>query len=89
MMESLTNSLVEEATKIIDEVRLPDLHMSFSLNSCPSNDVLSLSFILSFQVEAVGGMTKAIECGMAKLRIEESATRKQVCKPRACACDEP
>jgi methylmalonyl-CoA mutase len=29
------------------------------------------------EVEAVGGMTKAIESGMAKLRIEESATRKQ------------
>lgn len=30
------------------------------------------------EVEAVGGMTSAIESGMAKLRIEESATRKQV-----------
>ena len=30
------------------------------------------------EVEALGGMTKAIESGMAKLRIEESATRKQV-----------
>jgi len=29
------------------------------------------------EVEALGGMTKAIESGMAKLRIEESATRKQ------------
>ena len=29
------------------------------------------------EVEAMGGMTKAIESGMAKLRIEESATRKQ------------
>lgn len=29
------------------------------------------------EVEAVGGMTKAIELGLAKLRIEESATRKQ------------
>merc|ERR1711865_972387 len=27
--------------------------------------------------EELGGMTKAIESGMAKLRIEESATRKQ------------
>lgn len=48
MMETLTNQLVEEALKIIEEV------------------------------ESMGGMTKAIESGMAKLRIEESATKKQV-----------
>jgi methylmalonyl-CoA mutase len=47
MMESLTDDMVTEAMKIIDEV------------------------------EAVGGMTKAIQSGMAKLRIEESATKKQ------------
>eukprot|EP01038_Epipyxis_sp_PR26KG_P009920 gene9920-13343_t len=47
MMESLTNELVDQATKIIDEI------------------------------EGIGGMSKAIESGMAKLRIEESATRKQ------------
>jgi methylmalonyl-CoA mutase len=29
------------------------------------------------EIESMGGMTKAIESGMAKLRIEESATRKQ------------
>lgn len=29
------------------------------------------------EVEAVGGMTKAIDMGMAKMRIEESATKKQ------------
>lgn len=29
------------------------------------------------EVEALGGMTKCIESGMAKLRIEESATKKQ------------
>ena len=29
------------------------------------------------EVEALGGMTKAIEAGMPKLRIEESATRRQ------------
>lgn len=29
------------------------------------------------EVELLGGMTKAIEAGMAKLRIEESATKKQ------------
>ena len=30
------------------------------------------------EVEAMGGMTKAIESGFAKLRIEEAATKKQV-----------
>jgi methylmalonyl-CoA mutase len=46
-IESLTNSIVNEAQKIIDEV------------------------------EAMGGMAKAIESGMPKMRIEESAVRKQ------------
>ena len=47
MMESLTRSIVEEATKIIEEV------------------------------EAKGGMTQCIIEGFPKLRIEESAARKQ------------
>eukprot|EP00924_Labyrinthula_sp_SR-Ha-C_P008641 augustus_masked-scaffold_37-processed-gene-2.17-mRNA-1 protein AED:0.00 eAED:0.00 QI:0/-1/0/1/-1/1/1/0/754 len=47
MMESLTQELVDEAMKIIDEI------------------------------DELGGMAKAIESGMPKLRIEESATRKQ------------
>jgi len=46
-IESLTNSIVEESQKIIDEI------------------------------EELGGMAKAIESGMPKLRIEESAARKQ------------
>ena len=46
-MESLTESVYQAATLLIDEV------------------------------EALGGMTKAIEAGMPKLRIEESATRRQ------------
>ena len=46
-VESLTNSLIEEAQKILDEI------------------------------EGLGGMTKAIETGMPKLRIEESAAKKQ------------
>jgi methylmalonyl-CoA mutase len=47
MMEALTNQLVEEASKIIEEV------------------------------EALGGMAKAVESGMPKLRIEESAAKRQ------------
>ena len=46
-VESLTQSLVVEAKKIIDEV------------------------------EQLGGMTRAVESGMPKLRIEESAARRQ------------
>ena len=46
-LESLTNSIVTQAMKIIDEV------------------------------EELGGMAKAIESGMPKMRIEESAARKQ------------
>ncbi len=46
-IESLTNSIIEEAQKIMDEV------------------------------EGLGGMAKAIESGMPKRRIEESAARKQ------------
>jgi methylmalonyl-CoA mutase len=46
-IESLTQAIVEEAQKIIDEV------------------------------EKLGGMAKAIESGMPKMRIEESAARKQ------------
>lgn len=46
-IEALTNSIVEEAQKIIDEI------------------------------EGLGGMAKAIESGMPKMRIEESAARKQ------------
>ena len=46
-IESLTKSLVVEATKLIDEI------------------------------EELGGMAKAVESGMPKLRIEESAARRQ------------
>jgi len=46
-LESLTDGIIREATRIIDEV------------------------------EEMGGMAKAIEGGMPKLRIEESAARRQ------------
>jgi methylmalonyl-CoA mutase len=46
-IESLTNSIIDEAQKIIDEIA------------------------------GLGGMAKAIESGMPKMRIEESAARKQ------------
>jgi methylmalonyl-CoA mutase len=46
-VESLTNSLIERATKHIDEI------------------------------EELGGMTKAIETGLPKMKIEEAAARRQ------------
>src|SRR5437899_487644 len=46
-VESLTNSMIVEARKLIAEV------------------------------EALGGMTKAVEAGMPKMRIEEAAARRQ------------
>ena len=46
-VESLTDSLIDEARKLIDEV------------------------------EALGGMTSAVEAGMPRLRIEEAAARRQ------------
>jgi methylmalonyl-CoA mutase len=46
-VESLTNSLVNEARKLIDEV------------------------------EEMGGMTRAVESGMPKMRIEEASVRRQ------------
>ena len=48
-LEALTDGIVREASKIIDEV------------------------------EKMGGMAKAIESGMPKPRIEESAARRQAC----------
>ena len=46
-MESLTDSMIRETTKLIDEI------------------------------EKLGGMTKAVESGMPKQRIEEAAARRQ------------
>ena len=51
-VEALTNSLADEAWKLMEEV------------------------------EALGGMTKAVESGMPKLRIEEAAARRQAAVDR-------
>jgi methylmalonyl-CoA mutase len=42
-----------------------------------TNDLIAESMEIIKEVEDYGGMTKYIESGMAKLRIEESATKKQ------------
>ncbi|WP_343718462.1 methylmalonyl-CoA mutase [Inquilinus sp.] len=40
-------------------------------------ELASKARVLIDEVEAMGGMTKAVEAGLPKLRIEESATRRQ------------
>ncbi len=42
-----------------------------------TNDIAEKAWSLIEEVEKLGGMTKAIEVGIAKIRIEEAATRKQ------------
>lgn len=42
-----------------------------------TNDIAQKAWQLIEEVEALGGMTKAIEAGIPKLRIEEAAARKQ------------
>lgn len=42
-----------------------------------TNDLVASAKEVIDEVESLGGMTKAIASGMAKLRIEESATKKQ------------
>ncbi len=42
-----------------------------------TNDIAEKAWKLIEEIEALGGMTKAIEAGIPKLRIEEAAARKQ------------
>lgn len=42
-----------------------------------TNDLIEKAWSLIQEVEELGGMTKAIEAGLPKLRIEEAAARKQ------------
>jgi methylmalonyl-CoA mutase len=42
-----------------------------------TDDLVNKAWALIEEVEALGGMTKAVESGMPKLRIEESAARRQ------------
>jgi methylmalonyl-CoA mutase len=48
-----------------------------------TNDLVERARELMAEVEALGGMTKAVESGMPKLRIEESAARRQARIDRA------
>jgi len=42
-----------------------------------TNDIAEKAWVLIQEVEELGGMTKAIEAGIPKMRIEEAAARKQ------------
>ncbi len=42
-----------------------------------TNDIAHKAWVLIEEVEALGGMTKAIETGIPKIRIEEASARKQ------------
>src|SRR5699024_2167969 len=42
-----------------------------------TNDIANKAWELLQEVEELGGMTKAIEAGIPKMRIEEAAARKQ------------
>ena len=44
---------------------------------CLTHDIAQKAWALIEEVEELGGMTKAIEAGIPKLRIEEAAARKQ------------
>ncbi len=47
-----------------------------------THSLAEAAWTLIQEVEALGGMTKAVESGMPKLRIEESAARRQACIDR-------
>ena len=48
-----------------------------------TQELVDKARVLIDEVEAMGGMTKAVEAGLPKLRIEESATRRQARIDRA------
>lgn len=58
-------------TKVVDP-----LGGSYYIESL-TNELVTHAWKLIHEVEAMGGMTKAVETGMPKLKIEEAAARKQ------------
>jgi methylmalonyl-CoA mutase len=43
-----------------------------------TDDLFTKAMKIIDEIDAIGGMSKAVESGMTKLRIEEAAARKQV-----------
>lgn len=69
-----TQIFLQEETKITKTV--DPWAGSYYLESL-TNDITEKTWKLIEEVEELGGMTKAIEAGIPKLRIEEAAARKQ------------
>ncbi len=69
-----TQILVQEESKICDVI--DPLGGSYYVESITQNIVDQVRVILK-EVEGLGGMAKAIESGMPKMRIEEAAARRQ------------
>ena len=69
-----TQILVQEESKICDVI--DPLGGSYYVESITQNIVDEVRVILK-EIEDLGGMAKAIESGMPKMRIEEAAARRQ------------
>ncbi len=69
-----TQILVQEESKICDVI--DPLGGSYYVESITQNIVDEVRVILK-EIEGLGGMAKAIESGMPKMRIEEAAARRQ------------
>ena len=69
-----TQIFLQEETKITKTV--DPWAGSFYVESL-TNEIAEKAWLLIEEVEELGGMTKAIEAGIPKLRIEEAAARKQ------------
>jgi len=69
-----TQIFLQEETKITKTV--DPWAGSYYIESL-TNDIVEKTWKLIEEVEELGGMTKAIEAGIPKLRIEEAAARKQ------------
>jgi methylmalonyl-CoA mutase len=69
-----TQIFLQEETKITKTV--DPWGGSFYVESL-TNEIAEKAWALIEEVEALGGMTKAIEAGIPKMRIEEAAARKQ------------
>lgn len=69
-----TQLILQEETHITD---VADPWGGSYMMESLTNELVKEAMQIIEEVEGMGGMTKAIESGMAKLRIEEAATRKQ------------
>lgn len=69
-----TQLILQEETHITD---VADPWGGSFMMEALTNDLAKAAMDIINEVEAVGGMTAAIDKGMAKMRIEEAATRKQ------------